>query len=249
MKAFIAVTFAFLAAIAARAETWTVINLNPAGADESSLYAITGAQQAGFATGSSHAGIWTGTAASFIDLHPAGASSSALNATTGTRQAGSAVFGGVYHAGIWAGSSASFIDLHAFLPTGYKTGNSEAFGIWSDGAATYVGGYAVNSATGESEAILWKLDHAPTVRISGKKKITTTKAKLAIKGTAADIDDNLAKVEVQVGKAKYKMAKGTTTWKFTAHLKPGKNKILARAVDTTGLTSASAKIIVIRATP
>ena len=79
---------------------------------------------------------------------------------------------------------------------------------------------------------------APAVTVSGSKKITTTKAKLALKGTAA----NATKVEVKVGKAGYKPAKGAASWSFTAKLAPGKNTILVRAVNGSGQTSAAVKI-------
>lgn len=46
------------------------MDLNPAGASSSIAYATTGGQQAGYANfgGNAHAGIWSGTAGSFMDL-------------------------------------------------------------------------------------------------------------------------------------------------------------------------------------
>ena len=67
----------------------------------------------------SHALLWTGTAASAVDLNPAGFDASEANATNGVQQGGwvySAV-ASVQHAAIWSGTAASFADLH---PVGYS---------------------------------------------------------------------------------------------------------------------------------
>jgi len=86
----------------------------------------------------------------------------------------------------------------------------------------------------------------PIVIVAGKAKLTTDKAKLPLKGTATDTGGTLAHVEVKVGKAGYKPAAGTASWTFKATLQPGKNTILIRAVDATGATSPTVKIIVTR---
>jgi len=52
---------------------WTVVNLHPAGATYSEAWGVSGGQQVGEADG--HAGLWSGTAGSWVDLHallPAG---------------------------------------------------------------------------------------------------------------------------------------------------------------------------------
>ncbi|MGH6643608.1 MAG: hypothetical protein ACRED3_13025, partial [Bradyrhizobium sp.] len=56
----------------------------------------------------------------------------------------------------------------------------------------------------------------PVVKISGKKKVTTDKAKLTIKGTTIGEADS---VTIRVGKSEGKAASGTTHWKFKARLK------------------------------
>ena len=43
--------------------------------------------------------------------------------------------------------------MHAFLPSGFTY--SEAYGTWSDGASTYIAGYAYNAAAGRTEALMW----------------------------------------------------------------------------------------------
>ncbi|HVE16995.1 MAG TPA: hypothetical protein VNB29_09675 [Chthoniobacterales bacterium] len=87
---------------------------------------------------------------------------------------------------------------------------------------------------------------APAVSINGKKKISTTASKILIKGSASDVNGTLSRVEVKVGSAGYKATSGTTSWKFSAKLKPGKNSVLVRAVDVAGATSAVAKITITR---
>jgi hypothetical protein len=85
-----------------------------------------------------------------------------------------------------------------------------------------------------------------TVTISGKKKITTTAAKVTLKGTASVTGGTLSSVQVKVGKSPYKKATGTTSWKFKASLKAGSNKILIQALDASGATSPTVKIKVVR---
>jgi len=87
---------------------------------------------------------------------------------------------------------------------------------------------------------------APTVAISGKRKVTTKKTKLLIKGTASD-DTGISVVSLQIGK-KRKVAAGTTAWSFRAKLKPGKNIVTVVATDITGKVSAPAKVVIIRKT-
>lgn len=91
---------------------------------------------------------------------------------------------------------------------------------------------------------------APTVKISGKKKVKTTKPSYTVKGTAADANNDLRRVEARdvrpKGKKKYRPAKGTAKWKYTAKLKPGSNRIRVRAVDVTGKFSPIQTVTVIR---
>lgn len=84
----------------------------------------------------------------------------------------------------------------------------------------------------------------PTIKVKGKKKVSTSKAKYALKGTAAG--ENLARVEVRVGKGAFSTAKGTTNWKFKVPLKDGVNKIQVRAVNADGIFSATARVKIFR---
>jgi hypothetical protein len=76
-------------------------------------------QQAGWAFigGVGRAGIWGGTAESWVSLDPAhvGSNWSVANATSGTQQAGWILLfinASVQHAGIWSGTATSWVDLH-----------------------------------------------------------------------------------------------------------------------------------------
>ena len=93
------------------AASW--INLNPAGATESTAFGASLTQQVGLATvgGVYGAGLWSGTAGSWVSLHPVGAGESTAYCTTGTQQAVLAVVGGRLVASLWSGTAASWINL------------------------------------------------------------------------------------------------------------------------------------------
>lgn len=68
----------------------------------------------------SHALLWTGSAASVVDLNPLGYDASEALATNGVQQGGwaySAISATHQHAGVWSGTADTFVDLH---PTGYS---------------------------------------------------------------------------------------------------------------------------------
>ncbi len=133
---------------------YSVFDLNPAGATGSDAIGTTGTQQVGQATfgSATHAGLWSGTAASWIDLNPIGAASSAPNGFTSVQQVGHARFGNATHAGLWSGTAASWIDLNpagaagsdalgtnGAHQVGYATlSNKNHAGLWSGAAASWV---------------------------------------------------------------------------------------------------------------
>jgi hypothetical protein len=80
-----------------------------------------------------------------------------------------------------------------------------------------------------------------TVQIKGKKKVTTSKTSLVIKGTATS-GAGITQVQYKIGSGKFKKAKGTTNWKFTAKLKPGTNTISVKAIGGNGVVSSIAKV-------
>lgn len=85
----------------------------------------------------------------------------------------------------------------------------------------------------------------PTLALSGKARLHTSQVKISVAGSAAGAA-GLTRVEYRAGKGGERVASGTTAWKFTATLKPGKNTFFVRAVDALGQTSAETKIVVVR---
>lgn len=81
--------------------------------------------------------------------------------------------------------------------------------------------------------------------VKGKVPKSTTAGKVTIQGTATD-SSGVASVRFRVGKGAFKAASGTTSWKLTAKLKPGKNTIEIVAVDSAGNTSPAKKVKVTR---
>lgn len=85
----------------------------------------------------------------------------------------------------------------------------------------------------------------PTVRITGKKTIRTTKRRVIIRGTATD-ELGVTSVEFKVaGSGGFKAAKGTSQWKAVVRPKKRVTKVKIRAFDAAGNVSAqtTAKII------
>lgn len=124
------------------------LDLHPAGASQSTLFATSGHRQVGTADG--HASLWSGSAGSWVDLHPQGPfSSSAAYGVSGDQQVGFAAFNGVRRAGLWSGSAASWVDLTPNFVLG------EAISTGTTGERQ-VGFVTVGSAaTGRRHASLW----------------------------------------------------------------------------------------------
>jgi hypothetical protein len=136
------------------AASW--VDLHPAGALDSFVYAADGGRQAGEIITPDilrHAGLWSGTAASWVDLHPTGATESVAFAMSGTQQVGAAMVNGIQHAGFWSGTAASWVDLNpagadggsgAYATSGGRQGGVAMFGVvqraslWSGTAASRV---------------------------------------------------------------------------------------------------------------
>ena len=144
----------------------------------------------------SHAGLWTGTAASWIDLHPAGSTSSIAYGTSGSQQVGRAIVGLVGRASLWTGSAASWIDLHpagsthshALATSGANQvgaaiiGGVNRAGLWSGTAGSWVdlspAGALHSSAAGVADA-----HQAGTAFVGGRNRASFWT------GTAASWED------------------------------------------------------------
>lgn len=88
-------------------------------------------------------------------------------------------------------------------------------------------------------------DAAPTIRIKGRRKLTTTHAQLVVSGIAGD-DVGVTRVTVQAGRKAAKKAAGTTAWRRRIALAPGRNVVRALAFDAAGKRSAPARVVITR---
>ena len=82
---------------------------------------------------------------------------------------------------------------------------------------------------------------SPTV--AGKRNVVTTKAKITLKGGATS---DVVSVNVKVRKKAYRNAQGTTHWSYRVPLIIGKNIVLVRTTNASGVTSAPVKIRITR---
>jgi sugar lactone lactonase YvrE len=89
---------------------------------------------------------------------------------------------------------------------------------------------------------------APTLAVSGKKLLRTSRASVTISGQAS-CADGIAAVTYRLGKGPAHTAAGGAAWHFKARLKPGKNTITVSAVSNAHLTSAPVVVRVIRTQP
>jgi len=129
----------------------SVMDVHPGGYSRSWILGAGDGQAVGAAYlgDSSHAGLWVGAAA-FLDLNPPAAIGSSLVAAHGGVQVGNGPGG----AGIWFGTPASFMTLTDHLPPNITSATARDVDV-SDGVITVVGS-GFNSATGRSEALVWR---------------------------------------------------------------------------------------------
>lgn len=153
------------------------VSLHPTGSATSRAFGIDAEQQVGFAevwvgtqpgpygpedVYATHAGCWSGTAASWVDLNPVGCYRSTAYDVWGGYQVGYAignVTGNQDHASLWNGTAGSWMDLHALLPSGYSY--SSAKGVYSSGGVISVVGSAHRISDNQDHAILWTFRPVP----------------------------------------------------------------------------------------
>lgn len=137
------------------------VDLDPNTATNNAAYGVWGNQQVGYRefSGKKHAALWTGSAASFVDLHPAGALWSELQGVDSGVQVGNTSYSYGTFAGVWKGSATSFENLSYYLAPDYA--GALAYGIWVDGASTYVVGTAGNAGA-TNRATMWVSEPAWT---------------------------------------------------------------------------------------
>lgn len=143
------------------ATTWTMTNLNPAGAGYSAVRAISGNQLGGYAYlggAGAQAVVWTGTNPEPQNINPTGASVSEVHAMNGTQLGGSARFGGSDdHAVLWLSAGTTVTDLN---PAGAAESRVSAM------TATQQGG-ASRTAAANFHATLWSGTAESAVDLNG----------------------------------------------------------------------------------
>ncbi len=158
---FIATIAIGLVASAASAQ-FTVTNLHPAGATESSAVSISGGQQVGYAIigGARRASLWSGSAASHAVLSGGALSNSDSYGVSLGQQVGYAGSFSTYYAALWNGDSATYVNLHpggsysvAYATDGHQQVGLVQFGvnsvasIWTGSAASWLNVHPASVAT------------------------------------------------------------------------------------------------------
>lgn len=145
----------------------SVVDMNPVGADGSTILGMSNGQQAGAVSkgNRSRASTWNGTAESWRDIHPESARDSWAFATDGIRQAGYVnLLNGRSRASLWAGTSESWVNLH---PANYYS--SLAWDISGEQQVGFVATEAVASERASlwrGSAAAWTMLHPPTAQAS-----------------------------------------------------------------------------------
>jgi formylglycine-generating enzyme len=91
-----------------------------------------------------HAALWSGTAANYVDLNPSGFTSSEAHGIGGAQQVGF----GDQHALLWSGTAASYVDLNpgaSWKSLAYGTNGTQQVGC----------GWSTASTGGNGHALLW----------------------------------------------------------------------------------------------
>jgi len=154
---FVVMVLAVISVSQAWGTTYTATVLNPSGFDGSRAYGTGSAQQVGYGYtgGNTHALLWSGSAAGYVDLNPSGFDMSTARGISGTQQVGYGTGSATNyyeHALVWSGTASSRVDLHDFLPAGFTRSYAQAI----DSSGNIVG-YAINSTSGSyGYAVLWQ---------------------------------------------------------------------------------------------
>lgn len=101
----------------------------------------------------SHAAMWRGTAASFVDLNPVGFTASEALATNGLQQGGwayAALPTTTQHAALWSGTADTFVDLH---PVGFSDSRVTALSVTQQVGDGWVG--PMNAIGSVRHALVW----------------------------------------------------------------------------------------------
>ncbi len=130
-----------------------------------------------------------------------------------------------------AGLSAKNLSLY--------TGNQ----IWVDATSSLWVADTLNN-----RVLRFLADAPPTIRVTSSRRVTTTKSKITIRGTAAD-DIGVRRVSYELGDGPFNRCVGTTNWTATFSIPVGRTRITIQSVDTNEKASAKAFVVVTRELP
>jgi hypothetical protein len=86
----------------------------------------------------------------------------------------------------------------------------------------------------------------PVLRLKGSARRTTTRNRIVLRGTAADQNDDLARIEARVGSRPFRPVQGLENWNTSVRLKPGVNRVQLHAVDATEKKSPLKRVQITR---
>lgn len=95
--------------------------------------------------------------------------------------------------------------------------------------------------SGDSQAAVLEVAGRPTVKITGRKRVITSKRRVTVRGTTTDYVDRVS----WKGRGKAGRAKGTASWRFTYRPKPGRNVLRVTAKGPGG-SSRPARLLIVR---
>lgn len=121
------------------------------------------------------------------------------------------------------------------LPAGANSSSAVAINDAGQIAANYT-----FSSGGNRGAVVEEAGR-PTVKINGRKRVTTSLRRITVQGTTTDFVDQVS----WKGKGQAGRAKGTATWRFTYRPKPGRNVLRVTATGPGG-TSEPARVLIVK---
>ena len=200
---------------------------------------VSGINNVGVAVGSAHSSmslgqacVWQG-ASVFTLPSPGTGHSSAIDVNDGGQIVGEFFAEGnmAGRAWFWETGTPEFLPQ----PAGAFTTTAAAI----NDAGQIVVNYSFNSAP--SRAAILEEAFRPTVKISGRKKVVTSKSRVTIRGTTTDFVDRVN----WEGKGSEGKAKGTKPWVLPYRPKPGRNLVRVTAAGPGG-TSKSARVVIVQ---
>jgi hypothetical protein len=200
----VASTVLVLSARTAGATTYTAVDMNPAGFEESVFLSIDGGKQVGWGRSPTfnapHALLWNGTANDYVDLHAGDIPNSIASFVRNGQQVGNVIgygvmgFGDRQRAILWTGTAASYVDL---TPAGFTDGKADAVGGGQQVGSVWNGDFGPSHAalwTGSRDSFVDLRTGAEALAVSAGRQggsgfVGTSRHALLWFGTAASVVD------------------------------------------------------------